>query len=678
MNTLCYDAPLQDFCDFGIDADTSAVLARQLRKDMRLARYLRRNPPQSIEEAARQARMIVRATTKNEEDTQKRLTEIDARFRRRFSPGGLFDFVNKAVKWVGNACRTAGRAISGAAKLVVKGITKAAELVGNIPIIGKALSGVLNLAAAPFKAIDAICSGVPLDKVALGFFKDQVTAFRDIAPLAQSIVSLIPGIGTGVAAAIGGALACAQVLVDGRPIDQALLDAVKGAVPGGAIAGAVFSVAEAACSGQPPEQIALAAAGGVAGALGGGAVAKQITDIARAGAKVGRAATSGGDVLGAALSAAQTAAGAVGPVNLPGALGSVQKTVEGAVRQGESIVKGVEGQVRGAVGQVQGAVDKAMGQVTGAVNKATGQLQRQAERMGQKAVGELQKKVRGALAGQVQKTAGRLAKQAEKTGMTAIKNVVPPEVVKGLQDVAKLHRDGKINPDLLKAVRAKIPTSAQKAFDIALAVGQARKMQHMASKNLSKLPPKGLEALAKHGGAIVAKDKSFEAARKLVPKAAQSGYDMGLGMMSFRSNELAVGQLRSRLSPDQQKGFDMALSVRVGRVTAKAPPAKIGSNPAAVAGYYATYGMAGGEKVQKKALMTQIAEVPEAREGAAQAVVQIAQARVEERKGRPQRGWLHRMLQYLGLKEADLPLSTELVATTPGEKPPQESNPKAA
>jgi hypothetical protein len=67
------------------------------------------------------------------------------------------------------------------------------------------------------------------------------------------VVSVVPGLGTGLSAAIGGALA----LASGARIDQAMLAAARSALPGGALAQAAFDVALAAAQGKPVEAVLL-------------------------------------------------------------------------------------------------------------------------------------------------------------------------------------------------------------------------------------------------------------------------------------------------------------------------------------------------------------------------------------------------------------------------------------
>ncbi len=160
------------------------------------------------------------------------------------------------MSWFTKAIKSCGRA----AGTVVKTATKPAIALGKeitkIPVVGKPMSAVYNLSVnAPFKLANNIASGQRIDRAVVGHFKGQLADAKTVAPYAQTVVSFVPGIGQGVSGAIGAGLA----LADGRPINEALVSAVKGAIPGGPAAQAAFSVAAAAAQGKPLDEVAIAA-----------------------------------------------------------------------------------------------------------------------------------------------------------------------------------------------------------------------------------------------------------------------------------------------------------------------------------------------------------------------------------------------------------------------------------
>jgi hypothetical protein len=123
------------------------------------------------------------------------------------------------------------------------------EAITKIPILGP----VFKAAASPLTTAIHLAEGQPINQAALGLLKDNVGAVKSVAPLATTIISMVPGVGTGVAAAI----AAGAALAEGKTITAALEDAVRGAIPGGAIAQAGFDMARKVASGENVGKAAL-------------------------------------------------------------------------------------------------------------------------------------------------------------------------------------------------------------------------------------------------------------------------------------------------------------------------------------------------------------------------------------------------------------------------------------
>jgi hypothetical protein len=160
------------------------------------------------------------------------------------------------MSWFSKALKTCGKAIGSGVKVVTSPIGAIGKEIKKIPVVGGALSATYNLTLnAPFKVAHNIADGKRLDRVAVGHFKGQLADAKTVAPYAQTVVSFVPGVGQGISAAIGTGLA----LSEGRPLSEALVAAIKGAVPGGPIAQSAFSIAASAAQGKPIDQIALSA-----------------------------------------------------------------------------------------------------------------------------------------------------------------------------------------------------------------------------------------------------------------------------------------------------------------------------------------------------------------------------------------------------------------------------------
>jgi len=141
------------------------------------------------------------------------------------------------------------KAISSAVNTVTKEI-------GKVPIAGKVLQAASKVFTAPVSIAASIASGERLDHVAVGALKDQLKTVKAIAPYAATVVSFVPGIGTGVAAAISAGAA----LAEGQSISEAAEAAIRGALPGGALATAGFDAAVRIAKGQNVSQAALESA----------------------------------------------------------------------------------------------------------------------------------------------------------------------------------------------------------------------------------------------------------------------------------------------------------------------------------------------------------------------------------------------------------------------------------
>jgi hypothetical protein len=139
--------------------------------------------------------------------------------------GGFFDFVAAPFKAVAHAATAAVHAVEHAASS--NPITKAVATLAHDTV-----------ALTPFGMVEHVLKGERIDHALVNTFKDKVKAVRDIAPYAQTVVSFVPGLGTGVAGAIAGAAAIAE----GKPISAAMIAAVKGSVPGGALGQTAFDI----------------------------------------------------------------------------------------------------------------------------------------------------------------------------------------------------------------------------------------------------------------------------------------------------------------------------------------------------------------------------------------------------------------------------------------------------
>jgi hypothetical protein len=127
------------------------------------------------------------------------------------------------------------------------------ESIAKIPILGP----VFKAAVAPITSVAHLAEGQPIGQAMKDNFASQVGAIKAVGPYAVTVISFVlPGIGTGVAAALSAGAA----LAEGKPIDAALEDAIKGAIPGGALAASGFELAKRVASGENVGKAALESA----------------------------------------------------------------------------------------------------------------------------------------------------------------------------------------------------------------------------------------------------------------------------------------------------------------------------------------------------------------------------------------------------------------------------------
>lgn len=211
----------------------------------------------------------------------------------------------------GNVFSDIVHAVENVATAPVKAAVKAAtgmDVVSfDVPVLGDVVNIIGAAAMAPVHLVTSIASGERLDHALVDSLKEHLKVIKDVAPYAQAVVSFVPGIGSGVAAAIGAGTA----LAEGQSITEAVKSGIRGALPGGPIAAAAFDTALKVASG---ENVAKAALEGARNLLPSDA-AKKAFDIGLAvvtGEKIQNIlakslASFGGDQLKSVLEAGQKA-----------------------------------------------------------------------------------------------------------------------------------------------------------------------------------------------------------------------------------------------------------------------------------------------------------------------------------------------------------------------------------
>jgi len=238
------------------------------------------------------------------------------------SSRGFFGSIAHAVSNVGSdIVHTANNA----AKLAGKAVNSVGKAASSIPVVGPLVHA--TLALNPYVLAGGLVAntlqGERIDHAFIDVGKKQLAGIKEIAPYASTIVSFVPGVGTGVAAAI----AAGQALAEGKTITQALLSATRSAIPGGPLALAAFDATQTIAQGKNVADSAVKAA------------ISQLPPAAQSAAKVAMSAAKGQNVKTAVLQAIRQNLPAAGQKALDigvavGTARNVQSALVGAIAKG--------------------------------------------------------------------------------------------------------------------------------------------------------------------------------------------------------------------------------------------------------------------------------------------------------------------------------------------------------
>jgi hypothetical protein len=137
--------------------------------------------------------------------------------------------------------------------VVTAPVRAVAAATSSIPVLGDVTRIVSNASSAPLNLANSIASGARIDRAVMGHLKAELKNVKEAAPYAQMVVSIVPGVGPGVSAAIGAGVA----LAEGKTIDEIAKAAIRGAIPGGPLAVAAFDTALKVAAGENVAQSVL-------------------------------------------------------------------------------------------------------------------------------------------------------------------------------------------------------------------------------------------------------------------------------------------------------------------------------------------------------------------------------------------------------------------------------------
>lgn len=210
----------------------------------------------------------------------------------------LGDAISSVGKAIGGVAKTAGKALSAVDKVVPMSVLTSGLAMTPMGMAARAGLGAIQAAAEGRNVFQGAVRSLASDPVTR-FYVDtgmaaargenvlmaiqksaqaQIGDLRKSLQFAAMVAPFIPGIGTGV----GAALAAGNALAAGQPITDALIAAARNAVPGGAVAQVAFDTAVNLAKGKNIEEALLNSA---RSRLPGGPAAQAAFDAALALAK---------------------------------------------------------------------------------------------------------------------------------------------------------------------------------------------------------------------------------------------------------------------------------------------------------------------------------------------------------------------------------------------------------
>jgi len=142
------------------------------------------------------------------------------------------------------ALRSAGKAVTYPTRkvgLTNKNLSRVGGKLKKVPIVGTSIAATYDVGvASPLRFANNVAKSGRIDRAAYTELKKHVKAAQDLAPVAATVASFFPGVGTGVAGAIGAA----NALSKGRGITGAFKAGVASAVPGGPAMQGAYNIAK--------------------------------------------------------------------------------------------------------------------------------------------------------------------------------------------------------------------------------------------------------------------------------------------------------------------------------------------------------------------------------------------------------------------------------------------------
>jgi len=171
-------------------------------------------------------------------------------------------FLGKIVKSVSKVAKHVGQVATKATRVVnktVNTIKRATGPIGAVTDFAWRMSPAgqaITWGQRGFNAVSAVARGERIDRVLRKAAQAGISDVKERLKFAEMVAPFVPGIGTGVAAALGAA----NALAAGKPITEAMISAARSSIPGGKFAQVGFDMAVNVARGKNFSQAALDAA----------------------------------------------------------------------------------------------------------------------------------------------------------------------------------------------------------------------------------------------------------------------------------------------------------------------------------------------------------------------------------------------------------------------------------
>jgi hypothetical protein len=435
-----------------------------------------------------------------------------------FSNVGFGWFGSKLTRSMGhfasNIVKTAGHEIGHVTHTLQDAEGAVSGVIKHVPIIGGPIHSILDktfhIAMAPSDMVVSIAEGDSrIDRAVLKSLKNQVKDFQQIAPYAEMVVSLVPGVGQG----IGAALAAGVALSEGQSISGVLKAGLMGAIPGGPLVQAAIEtgvgVIQHVAKGDKLDfnVISQSAAGAASTALGLPPSAKN--------ALIAGIAITGQIAKGKAIDKALTD-GAIS--TLP-----VSDTVKRAMTEASSLSL----ELAHGANVITAAQSARVAAITAVLPPSN------------------------PLHNNIKISLSLMQKHPEKS-----RDIMQSALHSGLGDT------------LISVGAQPLPPEVQKGIKSGNALGAAIIYQEHKKTALPKITGNLVES-----GIQQSKNHPvFEEARKLAAtKNSTHGFDYANGLLQHQVGMYDVMTARNSLEPAQQHGFDLAAATRIGTVANPMP-----------------------------------------------------------------------------------------------------------